>query len=81
MAGRKPEVDDTTILREFALSAAPVLGANELTDSLGMSRQGIDYRLRQLEDDGLLESKIISRDRVYWLTDEGRQKIAEASES
>ncbi|AQL43291.1 hypothetical protein BV210_11565 [Halorientalis sp. IM1011] len=76
MAGRKPEVSDIEILRQFALSSDPVLGANELTETFDMSRQGIDYRLRQLAEDGLLESKIISRDRVYWLTDDGRERIA-----
>lgn len=81
MAGRKPEVSDIEILRQFALSSDPVLGAKELTETFDMSRQGIDYRLRQLEDEQLLDSKIISRDRVYWLTDDGRERVAAERES
>ena len=64
MAGRKPEVEDREILEQFVQSDEPAFGANELAELVDMSRQGVDYRLRDLQEKGLVASKIVSRDRI-----------------
>jgi predicted transcriptional regulator len=73
--GPKPTISDLDILREFALSADPAFTASELTDSLDMSRQGVDNRLRELSEEGLLRTKMAGRARIYWLSYEGRKMI------
>ena len=70
-AGRKPTVEDTTVIREIALARGPAVFAVELTGPLGMSRQGVDKRLRDLEERGLVRSKKAGRARMWWISDEG----------
>lgn len=78
MTGRKPEISDSEILQEFAESPDPVLSAPEIADRFGYSTAGIYKRLRDLRDDGLLDSKKIGQGRAWWLTDEGREYLAES---
>jgi predicted transcriptional regulator len=40
-------------------------GAQEVADLLGVSRQAVDRRLRQLEDDGAIWSKKVGPTRVW----------------
>jgi len=77
--GRKKTVSDVEILRQFALEAAPFMHPTELTDSLEMSRQGVYKRLKDLEEQGLLESKKAADTRNWWLTDAGRRYLSENS--
>ena len=81
MAGRKPEVEDREILEQFVESGEPAFGANELAEMVDMSRQGVDYRLRDLEEEGLVASKIVSRDRIWWITDKGLAHLGEPESS
>jgi predicted transcriptional regulator len=69
---RSRETSDEDILVEFYLHDDPVLVAKEAADALDMSRQGIHERLKELEARGHLHSKKPGRDRIYWLTDDGR---------
>lgn len=78
MAGRQYDVSDEQILIEFLLSDDPALVAKELAGPLGMSRQGIHNRLDKLQDREMLHSKKPGRDRIYWLTTDGRQFATEA---
>ncbi|WP_092662273.1 winged helix-turn-helix domain-containing protein [Halorientalis persicus] len=78
MAGRKPSVSDVEILREMAISPDPVLTAVELAERIDMSQQGAHSRLESLEDQQYVRSKKAgSRARVWWITDRGRQQLAE----
>jgi len=43
---------------------------SEVADAVGCTRQNADYRLRQLEERGLVESKKIGAVLVWTLTDE-----------
>lgn len=71
---RKKETGDNVLLREFLLSDDPCLVATEVADGVDMSRQGVAKRLKELSDDGWLNSKKPGRDRIYWLTESGRHK-------
>lgn len=76
MAGRKPTVSDEQVLREIALMADPVVTAPELADRLDITRQGANYRLGQLEEDGYVKSKKVGAHAiVYWLTEKGREVV------
>lgn len=70
-----PDVD---FLRLFALSPDPVLTAGELADELPVTQQAVNSRLKRMEKDGLVESKKVgAAARVYWLTEHGKQTLAE----
>lgn len=76
MAGRKPTVSDEQVLREIALMADPVVTAPELAERLDITRQGANYRLGQLEEDGYVKSKKVGAHAiVYWLTEKGREVV------
>lgn len=42
----------------------------EVAESLGITRQGADYRLRQLKDKGLVESKQIGNSLAWSVVDD-----------
>jgi predicted transcriptional regulator len=42
----------------------------EVADDVGLSRQGADYRLRQLEDRGKVASKKAGHDLIWMLADD-----------
>lgn len=72
--GRAKETADDKILQEIYLHDDPALVAKELVEPLDMSRQGLHNRLQELETGGWLNSKRPGRDRIYWLTDGGRDR-------
>jgi len=76
MAGRKRQTTDKQILEAIALSPHPVIVASELSDELGMTRQGIHSRLKELEEEGYVESAMKAASRVWWITDDGRRFLA-----
>jgi predicted transcriptional regulator len=71
--GPDPEVDKEQIIRELILAHPPVLGASDIAERTGISRQAIHRRLRQMQEDGLVNSRKIGRVRVWWPTDQGRE--------
>lgn len=42
---------------------------SEVADAVGVTRQGADYRLRQLEDEGKVSSKMVGNSLV-WMVDQ-----------
>ena len=69
--GRKPRVSDRDLLDVFRSTADPVLSTAEVADAAPIKRRGVLNRLRDLEEDGELESKQIGgRNTVWWLVDE-----------
>ena len=67
--GRKPRVTDDDLLGVFRETADPVLSTAEVADALPIKRRGTLNRLRDLEDDGTLDSKQIGgRNTVWWLS-------------
>lgn len=75
--GRRPEVSDDEILREAYLYDDSWFVAKELVPGLDMSRQNVDLRLKDLVDEGLLETKKPGRDRMYSLTEDGSERARE----
>lgn len=66
--GRKPTVSDEEILDLFRKSADPVLTASEIAEEIPLGRRAVFKRLRNLADQGVLESKETgSGGRVWWL--------------
>ena len=45
MAGRKNTVSDVELMKEFVWTRDPVLTAQEIASEVGMSYQGVTYRL------------------------------------
>lgn len=42
----------------------------EVADSVGVTRQGADYRLRKLEEEGKVESKMVGNSLIWQLPDD-----------
>lgn len=79
MAGRPRDVSDDEILQEVALARGPVVTAPELADRLDMSGAGVNKRLDQLVEEGYLHERQVGANAiVYWLTDNGRVRVAES---
>ncbi|PSQ51617.1 winged helix-turn-helix domain-containing protein [Halobacteriales archaeon SW_8_65_20] len=75
--GRKPTITDAEILRVVRLLPDPVVTANEISDEIDMTPQGVNSRLDDLVEDGYLRQKNVgSRAVVYWLTESGKEKAA-----
>ena len=65
--GRKPRVSDEEILDVFRNSPDPVLIASEIAEHVDITRRAVNYRLRSLEDEGVLCSKPVGgRSTVWW---------------
>jgi len=79
--GPDPSKDDIDILRYFVESPDPVLFTAELAEKMEMTTEGVRHRLNNLVERGLLRTKKPGhRTRVYWISHEGRQYYADASE-
>ncbi|MFB6179142.1 MAG: helix-turn-helix domain-containing protein [Halorientalis sp.] len=67
--GRSKSVSDDEIMAQFAETKAPVTTAAEISDRIGMSRQGAHNRLQNLHEDGrLCKQKLGKRLVVWWPT-------------
>lgn len=76
MTGPPPKVSDEEILKLVVLSPDPIVTAGEIADKVDMTQQAVNKRLRNLSDEGLLNSrKVGSAAKVYWITEDGRTKI------
>jgi len=74
---RSPRVSDEEILREIVLHPDPVVTARELSDHVDYTADGVRRRLHDMEDAGLVEKRTVGANAViWWLTDEGRAKLA-----
>jgi CTP-dependent riboflavin kinase len=80
MGGRSPETTDREILEIFCQSGEPVLSTREISSALSYSQPGTYRRLKSLNEEGLIESKMIGDSKAWWLTDDGRRFLEETSE-
>jgi predicted ArsR family transcriptional regulator len=62
----KPEHSDEEFVR--AVVAHEPAGTSEVADELGIARQGADYRLRRLEEEGRVSKKKVGNSLV-WLVE------------
>jgi len=76
--GPDREATDERILRAIRDAYPPAVGTSDIADELGVSRQAVDRHLRELVDKGYVNTSKIGRSRAWWLSDEGRKKLAEA---
>lgn len=60
-----PEEDYLEAVREYEPAAT-----SEVAEAVSVTRQGADYRLRQLEEDGLVRSKMAGNSLVWFVVDE-----------
>jgi predicted transcriptional regulator len=74
--GPEVKVDLDEILLRFVLSPDPVLIASEIARPYDITRQTAANYLERLEDDGLLRSKSAGNRRMFWITYEGRGRVA-----
>ena len=77
--GRPKDITDEEILQEVALARGPVVTAPEISDRLGISSSAVNKRFDDLVEDGYLnERQVGAKAIVYWLTEEGRELVAES---
>lgn len=77
--GREETVTDKEILQVFEDAEDPALFTGEIADEIGFSNQGTILRLRALNNEGLIATKKSGRVPMWWITDLGREFLAEES--
>lgn len=76
------KAEDIEILRFIALHPDPIITATEVADEFDMTPQAALNRLNKLGSQRYLDTKKVgARAKVFWLTDSGRDYIADASDS
>lgn len=60
------KISEQDILLVFDKYHEPFLTAPELADELGVTRQAVSYRLKQMEDKGLVSSKRTGARAIGW---------------
>lgn len=53
----------------------PAAGTSEVADQLGVARQTADDNLRELHDQGYVNTKKVGRARVWWVSNEGEREL------
>lgn len=71
MGGREPVVSDDDILNVIRNSEDPVLSAKEISDEISIGSKGVYRRLRELEEEGQVVSKMVGRTRIWWIPSDG----------
>lgn len=74
---RKATVDK--ILLILRNHYAPAVGTSDIAEEIGVARQTVDKRLREMWDDGLVDSMKVGRSRIWWITTDGTRKLADES--
>jgi predicted transcriptional regulator len=76
--GPDPEIQTLDILTVFALSTDPAFVPAEIADQLDVTTEGARHRMETLVQQGYLERKKPGQRTVlYWVTDDGRDYVAE----
>jgi predicted transcriptional regulator len=64
-------ISDKELLTIFETTDLPVLTATEIADELSIRRRAVAYRLKQLREKGLVDSRKVGGSAVvWWDTDE-----------
>jgi DNA-binding Lrp family transcriptional regulator len=66
MSAQRKRVTDQDILEEFRQSPDAFLTAAEIAESIPMTRQGVNNRLKRLEEEGLVKRKKAGSRAVGW---------------
>jgi len=71
MAVKSSMNTEDRIIEQFRQAETPFLTAVDIAEAIGMTRQGVNQRLKQLEERGVVERKKVgSRAVAYWLVEE-----------
>lgn len=68
---RTVTVSDEEILAEFGKNESPVSTVPDLAERLPLKRDAIRHRLKNLEEEGLVESRPVGARAVVWWRSEG----------
>jgi hypothetical protein len=72
MTGRRPTISDAELCAQILLYRSPALTSAMLASEVGMSRQGVDRRLRAMHaDEDLVETIKEESTRLWWLSKAG----------
>lgn len=75
--GRPPRVSAEDACRIVALHPEPVVTASDVHEAMNMTRRGAQERMKRLVEDGYLKSKKVGSSAiVFWLTDKGKDALA-----
>jgi len=66
---------DEEVLQAIQDHRAPAVGTGDVADAVGVSRQAADYRLKNLKDDGLIDTELIGQTKIWWLTNAGERYL------
>ena len=64
--GRKRRVSDSEILEIFQATNEPVLTVGDVAEQLPIGQRGLHDRLKSLEKEDLLSSKLAGQTTVWW---------------
>lgn len=77
--GTSGGTSELEVLRAIRDHYAPAVGTSDVAERVGISRQGADYRLRRLAEQGDVEKHEVGQSVVWWLTTQGRKRIDDGS--
>jgi len=78
--GPNPSDDEVKILREIRLMSRPFATATDLEPKMEVKRKQTKNRLDDLVNAGLLKVETVGTTNVYWLSDEGIERLAERTD-
>jgi len=73
--GPDPTVTKIDVLKEIRLAYPPVQAPKDLAERLEISNTAVSNKLKDMEENGWVESERVGRARVYWITDDGRAQL------
>lgn len=69
--GAPQQVSDTELLDVADATPGPSFTVREIADQTSIGTEWVRNRLQSLQDSGLIDSKLIGRQRVYWFEQDG----------
>lgn len=75
MTSTPGKTSDIEILAAIKAHRAPAVGTADIAEQAGVSRQAADKRLRQLDEDGLVEQYRVGQAAVWFLTAAGQRYL------
>lgn len=76
MPGPEPSDDDLKLLQLVRSQEGGFATAPEIEPQLAVGKKQARNRLDDLSDNGLLKQRMVGSTNVYWLSDEGEERLA-----
>ena len=77
--GESTKVSNDRILLEILINPGPGMYASEVAERIDITRVAVDARLKELEDEGLVNRKRASNRNLWWLTPRGGEQVWDAA--